>query len=347
MRALTVRPGAADSLALLDLPEPRREDGPVLVESIEVGVCGTDTDIVRAAYGTAPPGSERLVLGHESLGRVLGDESGRYAPGELVVGIVRRPDPVPCPACAIDEWDMCVNGLYTEHGIVALDGFLRERWRVEPEALVRVEPVLADFAVLMEPASVVAKAWEQIERIGSRAYFGPRVVAVLGAGPIGLLSALLSVEKGFETHVFDVVTEGLKPTLVSDLGAIYHAEPLTKSGVSPEIVLECTGVSQVIIDALNNDAANGIVCLLGVSMVGALMSADIGALNRRSVLCNDVIFGSVNANRRHYELAAAALGTADPAWIRRLISRRVPMEDFDSAFDRRRHDVKVVLTVNR
>jgi threonine dehydrogenase-like Zn-dependent dehydrogenase len=40
------------------------------------------------------------------------------APGDLVVGIVRRPDQ-PCPACAVGEWDMCRNGGYTERGIGA------------------------------------------------------------------------------------------------------------------------------------------------------------------------------------------------------------------------------------
>ncbi len=88
--------------------------------------------------------------------------------GDLVVGIVRRPDPVPCPACAVGEWDMCRNGLYTERGIKERDGYGAERFRIEPEFAVKVDPALGALGVLLEPASVVAKAWEHVERIGAR-----------------------------------------------------------------------------------------------------------------------------------------------------------------------------------
>lgn len=345
MRALTVRPGVANSLALTDMPEPPASEGPVLVESVAVGLCGTDAEIVRGDYGQAPPGSDLLVLGHENLGRVLEDPTGSYQPGDLVVGFVRRPDPVPCPACAEGEWDMCLNGRYTEHGIAGLHGFMRERWRAEPDAMVPLDARLAEVGVLMEPTTVVAKAWEQVERIGRRAYFGPKQAAVLGAGPIGLLAALLGVNRGLEVHVFDVVTDGPKPRLVADLGAHYHSESLGDSGLTPDIVLECTGVPQVIVDAMNHNGVNGIVCLTGVSMVGALMSADIGKLNRTAVLQNDVVFGTVNANRRHYEAAAAALAAADHSWLARLVTRRVPMADFADAFAKRPDDVKVVLQI--
>src|ERR1700712_3378758 len=130
MRALTVRPGTKDSLALEDVPEPPPSDGDVLVDGLAIGLCGTDAEIIAAQYGNAPAGCDYLVLGHENLGRVAAapPESG-FAVGDLVVGIVRRPDPVPCAACAAGEWDMCLNGQYLEHGIDRLHGYGRERWR--------------------------------------------------------------------------------------------------------------------------------------------------------------------------------------------------------------------------
>lgn len=139
MRALTVKPGYKDTLALVDLPEPPVTDGPVLVDALSVGLCGTDVEIVSGAYGQAPADHELLVLGHENLGRVqsAAPDSGLRA-GDLVVGIVRRPDPVPCGACAVGEWDMCRNGRYTEHGIMGLDGFARERWRGQPDAMAKL-----------------------------------------------------------------------------------------------------------------------------------------------------------------------------------------------------------------
>jgi threonine dehydrogenase-like Zn-dependent dehydrogenase len=104
MRALTVRPGRANSTRLEEIPEPPRSDGSNLVRARALGMCGTDREIVSGEYGWAPPGEDRLVLGHESLGVVEEAPNGSgFATGDLVVGIVRRPDPVPCPACAAGE----------------------------------------------------------------------------------------------------------------------------------------------------------------------------------------------------------------------------------------------------
>jgi threonine dehydrogenase-like Zn-dependent dehydrogenase len=322
------------------------EEGSVLVDGLAVGLCGTDVEIVDGKYGEAPPGSERLVLGHENLGRVAQapPDSG-LSPGDLVVGIVRRPDPVPCRACAAGEWDMCRNGQYTEHGIKGRHGFARERWRGEPDAMVRLDPALASVGVLLEPTTIVAKAWEQVERIGHRAFWEPATVAVTGAGPVGLLAALLGVQRGLQVHVFDVVTGGPKPALVRDLGATYHHESLPDSGLAPDIVVECTGVSTVVVDVITHSAVDGVVCLTGVSTVGAAVPLDIGGLNREVVLQNDVVFGTVNANRRHYDAAAGALAAADQGWLARLITRRVSLVDYREAFARTPEDVKVVLDI--
>jgi threonine dehydrogenase-like Zn-dependent dehydrogenase len=336
----------ADSLTLTDLPEPTAEEGPVLVDAVAVGLCGTDIEIIAGQYGQAPPGSELLVLGHENLGRVAQapPDSG-VTIGDLVVGIVRRPDPEPCPPCAVGEWDMCRNGRYTEHGIKGLHGFARERWRAEPDALVPVDPALAGLAVLLEPASIVAKAWEQIERIGRRAFWQPRVAVVTGAGPVGLLAALLGVQRGLEVHVYDRVTDGPKPELVHDLGATYHHESVPDSKVLGDVIIECTGVPSVVVDVLTHSATDSVTCLTGVSTVGHVVPLDIGGINRNAVLANDVVFGTVNANRRHYEAAGQALAAADRSWLARLVTRRVPLADYRSAFTRGPNDVKVVLEI--
>src|SRR5690348_14196039 len=189
MRAITVVPGQQGSIALMDVPEPPPGDGPVLIQTRAIGICGTDLEIINGEYGWAPPGQQRLIIGHESLGRVEEAPPGSgFAAGDLVVGIVRRPDPVPCPACAAGEWDMCRNGRYTERGIKARNGYGSERFRIEPEFAVKLDPALAELGVLMEPTSIVAKAWEQCLRIGSRgAAWRPRAALITGAGPIGLL----------------------------------------------------------------------------------------------------------------------------------------------------------------
>jgi glucose 1-dehydrogenase len=264
IRAITILPGRADSAELLELPEPPG-DGSVLVDALALGICGTDAELIAGEYGWAPPGRERLVLGHESLGRVLeAPADSGLAAGDLVAGIVRRPDPVPCPCCARGEWDMCRNGEYTERGIKALDGFGAERWRIEPEFAVKVDPRLERTGVLLEPASVVAKAWEHIERIAARACTQTETVLVTGAGPIGLLAALLAVQRGHDVHVLDLAESGAKPEAVAALGATYHANSVAQS-CRPDVVVECTGVGQLVFDAMERTGAGGIVCLTGVS----------------------------------------------------------------------------------
>jgi threonine dehydrogenase-like Zn-dependent dehydrogenase len=348
MRAVTVVPLKSGSVDLTDLPEPPESDGPVLVKTRAVGVCGTDLEIIAGDYGWAPPGEERLAIGHESLGEVLEAPDGSgLAAGDLVVAIVRRPDSVPCPNCAVGEWDMCRNGQYTEWGIKEHHGYARERYRITPDFVVKVDPSLGNLGVLLEPTTVVAKAWDHIERIGARAQWGPKTVLITGAGPIGLLAALLGVQRGLDVHVLDQVTDGLKPELVAALGATYHHGAVADTGVEPDVAIECTGVAQLIFDMMDSAGANGIVCLTGVSSTGRELSVDVGMLNRRMVLENDVVFGSVNANRRHYEAGAAALAKADKAWLARLITRTVPLDQWRGAYERQPTDVKVVLAFDQ
>jgi threonine dehydrogenase-like Zn-dependent dehydrogenase len=349
MRALTVEPGRAGSLEVREVPEPGPEAGALLVEGLALGVCGTDKEIAEGEYGSAPPGAGRLVLGHESLGRVReAPEDCGFAPGDLVVGVVRRPDPVPCGACAHGEFDMCRNGRYTERGIKDLDGFGSELWRVEPDYAVVLDPALERVGVLMEPTTVVAKAWEQVERVGARGWFEPRRVLVTGAGPIGLLAALLGVQRGLDVHVLDRVTDGPKPALVGSLGATYHHDPADRvaARLEPDVVIEATGVGQVVFDAVAHTAPYGIVCLTGISATGRRIGVDADGLNRELVLENDVVLGTVNANPRHYRQAADALAKADTGWLDRLITRRVPLSRAEEAFATTGDDVKVVITLD-
>jgi threonine dehydrogenase-like Zn-dependent dehydrogenase len=344
MSAITLDPRTPDSAALEDVPEPDAAEGAILVDGVALGICGTDAEIVRGDYGEAPPGADRLILGHESLGRVAEAPDGSgFAPGDLVVGIVRRPDPVPCASCAAGEWDFCRNGRYTERGIKALHGYGSERWRIEPEFAVRVDAGLGLLGVLMEPTTVVAKAWEQIDRVLARATLGPERVLVTGAGPIGLLAALLGRQRGYDMHVLDLATQGPKPELVRALGATYHSTPVLEVEPPPDIIIEATGASQVVIDAMCHTGANGIVCLTGISSGGHDITLDPGLLNRTIVLENDLVFGSVNANRRHYEAAAEALARADRGWLERVITRRVPLDRWRDALSREKDDIKVVV----
>jgi len=346
MRAITVCPGQAQSVRLEERPEPEVPQGQALVQALALGVCGTDIEIISGDYGWAPEGETRLILGHESLGRVIHAPGGSdLREGDLVVGIVRRPDPVPCPACAGGEWDMCRNGLYTERGIKQVDGYGAERWTLEPAFAVKIDPGLGILGVLLEPTSVVAKAWDHTLRIGARSRtWKPKTALITGAGPVGLLAALIGRQKGIEVHVLDQVTSGPKPQLVADLGATYHSEgPQLIDKLKPDVILECTGADALVMAAIMAGARDSIVCLAGVSSGGRKVAFDVGGFNRSAVLGNDVVFGSVNANKAHYQAAAEALAGADRAWLTRLISRRVPLDRWQEAFARQPDDVKVIV----
>ena len=135
-----------------------------------------------------------------------------------MVGIVRRPDPVPCPNCAVGEWDMCRNGQYTERGIKEIDGFMSERWRIEPEYAMKVDRRSASSACCSSPRPSWPRRGSRSRAVGQRAFWEPRTVLVTGAGPIGLLAALVGKQRGLDVHVLDRVESGPKPELVRALG---------------------------------------------------------------------------------------------------------------------------------
>ncbi|HVV29523.1 MAG TPA: glucose 1-dehydrogenase [Mycobacteriales bacterium] len=348
MRALSVIPGHPESAATGEWPDPPDSDGAVLVEGLFMGVCGTDVEITQEGYGWAPDGEQRLILGHESLGRVLSAPGGSgFTAGDLVAGVVRRPDPVPCPWCANLEWDMCSNGQYTERGIKQRHGYGSSRWRVEPEFLVPVPGALGDTGILLEPTAVVAKAWEQVEAIGHRATYAPHRVLVTGAGPVGLLAALLGVQRGLEVHVLDRVAGGIKADLVTAVGATYHHDGVDALGFAPDVVIEGTGVGALIAQVVGVLAPNGIAVLIGISGNTAADQITMSALNKRMVLGNQTIVGSVNEAYRHYQQAADALARADLSWLSRLVTKTVTMDDWTSALTKDPDDVKVVIDLQR
>jgi threonine dehydrogenase-like Zn-dependent dehydrogenase len=341
VKAVTIEPGRPDSLRLDDLAEPTPDPGDLLVEVLRVGVCGTDHEIIEGDIGYPPAGRDRLILGHEAVTRVVeAPEGSRFTAGELIAPIVRRPDPVPCPNCAVGEWDMCRNGRFGEAGIRGLDGYSAERLALPEAFAVPLPAGLGLLGVLVEPASIVSKAWKHILHIGARARWEPRTCLVTGAGPIGLLAALFATGHCEQVHVLDRTTDGPKPGLVDDLGALYHHDGLKGVDQRFDVVLECTGDPAVMMTAPAMTQPNGIVCLTGVADEGSTAMAGFA---RDMVLENRVVFGTVNANRRHYEEAARVVGSADRTWLERLVDRRIPIDRWEEAYQRAPGAVKTVI----
>ncbi|GAA0517173.1 threonine dehydrogenase [Saccharopolyspora subtropica] len=347
MKAATVVPGRPELSAVSDLPEPVPRPGELLVQGLLAGFCSVDRDVTEGAHGPPPPGRTRMVLFHESVGRVLHAPAiSGFQEGDHLVGVVRRPDPQPCEACTAGQWDFCLNGRYTERGIKELDGFGAQRWTVEPRFAIKVTAELGDLGVLTEPASVVVKAWEQADQIGRRAYFAPRHALVTSAGPLGLLAALLGVQRGLDVHVLVPVVGGTKHDLVRALGATGHSS-LDDLGCQPDVVIETTGSTAVVFEVLRHTARNAITVLPSTTGHPRTRAVPVEAIDEAWVRDNDVVVGSVNANLRHYNQAVRALTAADRTWLESLISHRIPLDDWTDVFATRPDEVKVVVDLQK
>jgi threonine dehydrogenase-like Zn-dependent dehydrogenase len=361
MQALAVFP-SKKRLQLIDLPQPKLQDSSdVLLRVREVGLCGTDREISSFEYGSPPPGSDHLILGHESLAEVV--EVGRgvrsLRPGDLVVALVRRPCPhAECNACRGGRQDFCTTGDYTERGIKGADGFLAD-YAVEDEAyLVRVPRVLADVAVLVEPLTVVTKAADQAQAIFNRLPYepGPQRGLVLGAGPIGLLGAMVLVADGFETVVYSRdLDESKQAQLVRSLGANYLSstsnpiESLAKGSGQFHVVLEAVGFAPLMLAATQMLKPNGVLALTGVPPEGATAEVNVGRALRNLVLRNEVVFGAVNAGRRDHISAIRHLEqfmVLFPDSVRKLITDRVPLDEVPQLLTQKR-GIKSVVQMSR
>lgn len=351
MRAIAVTPGQRASARQVQMERPLPGPGQVLVRTLMVGLDGTDAEIDQGLYGEAPPGSDVLVIGHESLGVVeaLGPGVTQPAVGDHVVATVRRPDD--CINCRAGEYDMCLSGGYRERGIKGMHGFLSEYYVDEPAYLIVVPPQYRQFAVLLEPLSIVEKAVEQCYRIQGRLVWQPRVALVLGAGPLGILATLLLRLRNLTTYTLARSPQDSRQArLVKELGAVYLEARETAIPDLPrqlgnlDIIIEATGNSTVAFQGMGALGTNGVMCLTGVYSGHGRLDVAVDALGLQMVLGNKVVFGSVNANRRHFQQGLRDMAAAEERWpgyLRRLITRIVPLEDFRQALQRQPGDVKV------
>jgi threonine dehydrogenase-like Zn-dependent dehydrogenase len=355
MRALAVTPGTPKSLhARSDVPDPDRADGQALVRVLEAGVCGTDFEINDGLYGRAPEGFDYLVLGHENLGVVDAAPAGSgVASGDLVVSTVRRPCPERCAPCAADQNDMCLTGHYLERGIGGLHGFMSERYAEDPRYLIRVPPSLRQVAILLEPLSIVEKGFDHAFRMQERTAWSPRVAVVLGAGTVGVLAAACLRLRGIETFVVGREHSGTaRDAFIAELGIQYVStnevalEALPMRVGRADIVFEATGAAAVVMPAIQLLGPDGVAILASVTGGERRFEVDVATWNRQIVLGNQLVFGTVNAGKRHFEQGVRDLETLEAkhrGWLARLITRRLPFTDLDGLLKRNPNDIKTVL----
>jgi threonine dehydrogenase-like Zn-dependent dehydrogenase len=357
MKAIVVRPGVHDSIHMRDMPDPKMKPDQVAVKMLRVGLCGTDAEINHGLYGKAPDGDEFLILGHENLGVVeqVGKKVKGWKAGDLVVSTVRRPCGV-CPQCKAGENDMCSSGQYTERGIMRRHGFMAQYYVESPAFLNKIPKAIHDFAVLLEPMSVVQKGIDHAYLLQRRLkVWKPRFAIVLGAGPIGLLAASVLRARGLRVAVVGREDPSdMRVGLVKRLGAEYvcvanKALPdVPKETGHPDIVIEATGVSRVVFDAMEILGPNGVLCLLSVTGGDTMNSEPIDLINQKLVLGNQVVFGSVNANPRHFAQGVKDFVTIDKKWpgvMGQLLTNRIPWQDHKTWFTERGGGIKSTLEI--
>jgi threonine dehydrogenase-like Zn-dependent dehydrogenase len=358
MKAIVVKPQVKDSIHMDDMPDPEMGPGDVVVKMIRVGLCATDAEIEHGIYGEAPAGSQFLILGHENFGVVeaVGRRVTGWKAGDFVVSTVRRPCGA-CAECKAGENDMCRSGHYTERGIMRRHGFMAEFYAESPQFLHRIPKSVRDVAVLLEPMSVVEKGIDHTYLLQRRMKaWKPRLGLAMGAGPIGLLAAAVMRVRGLRTVVIGREdASDLRAQIAQQLGAEYVSVAnrtifdVVKEIGEPDVVMEATGSSQVVFDATQILNRNGVLCLLSVTSGDRTLPVPANLINQRLVLGNQVVFGSVNANPRHFSAGVKDLVAIEKRWpgvLGRLLTDPIPWRDHKTWFDHRGSCIKATLEIS-
>ncbi len=369
MRAVVVIPGKRE-VRLIDQPIPEITAATsVKVRCLETGICGTDREICTFVYGAPPDGHDHLVLGHESLGEVVevGADVTRFRPGDLVVPSVRRPCAhASCAACRNEKQDFCYTGDFTERGIKMTHGFLTEYYVDDQKYLTPVPAALRDVAVLVEPLTIAEKAlaqvWQTQRRLPwisadlplNRRGQGKRAV-VLGAGPVGLLGAMVLVSSGFETFVYSrSPAPNIKAAVAQAIGAKYISsvqvpvDDLAAEIGNIDLVYEAIGVSHLSYEVLRVLGLNGIFVFTGIPAPGPARPVEADAIMRNIVLKNQAVVGTVNADRPAFEAAISDLGLFRTRWpdaLRAMITGRHPIDRYRDLLLGKPAGIKNVITL--
>ena len=350
MRVVHVTPGHAHTLRLSAREEPRCQPGTVTIRVLEVGLDGTDRDIVEGAYGTPPRGSDTLILGHECLGIVETPGAGvkRLKPGDLVVPTVRRPDD--CSNCRAGDYDHCSSADSLERGIRGADGFLQEYVLEAPEHLIRIPHHARRYGILTEPMAIVEKAISRAYTANSGFTWKPQRALITGDGTIGILGAHALRARGLDVTITGLGADTRKESILREAGITrYDAKRYPLSWIAhkhgrPDLILEATGSSAVAFEAMETIAANGVVVLTSITPRNARIEVGIDQLNNYLVLGNRTIIGSVNASRADFESAIATLNELEERFaVSKIITGRYTLEHVKDAFAAMPENIKTVV----
>jgi glucose 1-dehydrogenase len=338
MKALAVFPGRPNSLHLTELPKPSLDEIPhgrgVLVRILRVGVDGTDKEINAAEYGAAPEGYDFLVIGHEGFGQVeaVGPAVTELKTGDFVVATVRRPGTSIYDR--IGTSDMTTDDVYFERGINLRHGYLTEYYVDDAEFIVKVPKGLREVGVLLEPLTVVEKGIAQAYEIQRRLrVWRPKRAAVMGAGTIGLLAALVLRLRGLDVTVFGQRQATYRNSeLIGQIDARYVSTktmPVIEGAAQYgpfDLIFEATGFSPIVFEAMRALGKNGVLVLSSVTGGDRHVDVPSDAINLEFVLGNKVLVGTVNASREYFERGVQDMALAEAeyaGWLQQLLTHPV------------------------
>jgi threonine dehydrogenase-like Zn-dependent dehydrogenase len=358
MKAITIVPGTAGA-RIVERPEPAvSAPDDVKVRIIRVGICGTDREELSGGRADPPKGEKELVIGHEMFGQVVGAGASvtRVKVGDYAVFTVRR-GCNECAPCRMGRSDMCQTGNYRERGIKGLDGYQTEFVVDKQQYIIRVPPELESLGVLMEPLSIVEKAIDEVLRVQAVRdpeaaatpdwFFGRRCL-VAGLGPVGLLAAMVLRLRGGEVYGLDVVdSASARPTWLTGIGGHYvdgrqvPADQVDKKIGAMDLVLDASGIPALEFNLLDALALNGAYVVTGIPGGDRPLQIPGAALVRQLVLDNQIMLGSVNAARGHFQMGASDLEQAHLRWgahLDKLITQRYGPDQFAASADHHQPD---------
>ena len=334
MRVSVLR-GAGD-LVVEDRPAPAPGPHDVLVQVASVGVCGSDVHYFEHGRIGSHVVEAPLVLGHEASGVVVevGASVTRLAVGQRVSVEPGVPD-FSCVQCLAGRYNLCEDMRF--YATPPIDGAFAELVTVHEQFAHPVPDTLSDdAAALLEPLSVGLWACRKGE-VGA----GTRVL-VTGAGPVGLVAMQTALALGAASVlVTDVNPHRL--ALARELGATdtldVSASPVSSTGLSVDVLLECSGHPPATADAIRAVAPAGRVVLVG--MGGDEMTLPVSRIQERELTVTGTF------RYAHTWPAAIALAASGRVQLDRLVTGHYGLDEVRDALTAARTDARTIKPVVR
>lgn len=310
--AKIIQPGQMD---VVDIPCPEPAPDEVLIRVMASGICGTDVHIFRGEYLGGYP----VIPGHEFSGVVeaVGSQVTRFKPGDRVA-VEPNIACDNCEACLNNRQNFCLN--WTAVGVTRPGAM--EQFTTAPEKVVfDIGSLSFEQAAFMEPLSCVIHGLERLD-----AELADKV-AILGAGPIGLL-LLQGIRARGASQVTVVDKNTARVRAAADLGAAIPLNDLNALKTDYyDVVIDATGAIPVMARSIDFVRPGGRVLLFGVPPTGREMCIEPFKVFNKGL----TVMSSYTSVRNSYQ--ALGLLQAGTIQVEGLVSHRLPLEEFQRGIE--------------